>query len=444
MTSSPPGDSPDLQRPIVTVHQALLAELVESVVRGTRLIALTGPAGAGKTTIAAALQQELLSRSVEVSRIDGGSAGRIDLRALTCQLLDKPEADFDADDIEALFDVMTGQGRVLIIDDAELLGSDALGYLRLLFGIAMEEMPQIVLIGGASLWHVLEQHGAIRDLITERRELGEPDAAMPAPTPDTDACAVRRRSRLTPALAAATIVAAVAVAGYWYATVRGGHMEARAGSALQTVAVAPDPSQLPTAAVASLVTLSPLSFDPTGIPDPAAPASLAAPDVSVELPIQAAIEAAPQPMNLASVRTATRVAEAALVAPMVPDIVADVTAPDDADRNVSPMVLAAVVDSHEETLAPAPDITPLVARGNSLLALGDVAAARLFYERAAALGNAQAATLLGKTYDAGFLASIRATGITPDRALAVSWYRKGAALGDAESVRRLAVLTANR
>jgi TPR repeat protein len=72
-----------------------------------------------------------------------------------------------------------------------------------------------------------------------------------------------------------------------------------------------------------------------------------------------------------------------------------------------------------------------------MLALGDISAARLFYERAAALGSARAAAALGKTYDAAFLASIQAKGIVADQSTAIAWYRKAAALGDNEAVRQL-------
>ena len=73
-----------------------------------------------------------------------------------------------------------------------------------------------------------------------------------------------------------------------------------------------------------------------------------------------------------------------------------------------------------------------------MLALGDISAARLLYERAASLGSAKAATALGKTYDPAFLASIQVSGLAPNRAAAASWYRKGAELGDAEAADRLA------
>ena len=61
----------------------------------------------------------------------------------------------------------------LIIDDAELLGTDVLGYFRLLWSIAMEEMPQIVFVGRTSFWDAPEHpsRADIRELITDRREL---------------------------------------------------------------------------------------------------------------------------------------------------------------------------------------------------------------------------------------------------------------------------------
>jgi len=82
----------------------------------------------------------------------------------------------------------------------------------------------------------------------------------------------------------------------------------------------------------------------------------------------------------------------------------------------------------------------LLSRGDAMLALGDVLAARLLYQRAAELGSAQGATAVGKTYDPAVLVSIGASGLAADRAAAASWYRKGAALGDQDGARRLASL----
>jgi TPR repeat protein len=86
-------------------------------------------------------------------------------------------------------------------------------------------------------------------------------------------------------------------------------------------------------------------------------------------------------------------------------------------------------------------LTLLLSRADTMLALGDISAARRLYERAAALGSAQAATAAGKTYDAAFLASIGVQGIVPDQTAASAWYRKAAALGDREAADRLAKLS---
>ncbi|MBD0275925.1 MAG: hypothetical protein ICV73_28860 [Acetobacteraceae bacterium] len=75
----------------------------------------------------------------------------------------------------------------------------------------------------------------------------------------------------------------------------------------------------------------------------------------------------------------------------------------------------------------------LLARGDALIALGNVAAARLVYQRAAAFHSARAATAAGKTYDPRFLQEIGAIGVVADPDAAAAWYRKGAALGDGDA-----------
>lgn len=79
----------------------------------------------------------------------------------------------------------------------------------------------------------------------------------------------------------------------------------------------------------------------------------------------------------------------------------------------------------------------LLARGDDLLATGDVAAARLFYQRAAELGSAAAATAVGQTYDPGVLELLRVRGARGDVQLAAEWYRKAIAAGDRQAEIRL-------
>jgi TPR repeat protein len=78
-----------------------------------------------------------------------------------------------------------------------------------------------------------------------------------------------------------------------------------------------------------------------------------------------------------------------------------------------------------------------------MLQQGDVVAARLFYERAAAEGSGEGATSAGKTYDPNFLATMHARGLRGDVARAIEWYRMASTvLGDKEAGERLKVLTA--
>jgi TPR repeat protein len=80
-------------------------------------------------------------------------------------------------------------------------------------------------------------------------------------------------------------------------------------------------------------------------------------------------------------------------------------------------------------------------RGDEMLAIKDISAARKFYEHAANGGRARAATALAKTYDSAFLTQLGAVGVRPDPALAEAWYRRAAALGDPDAEARLRTLS---
>jgi TPR repeat protein len=71
----------------------------------------------------------------------------------------------------------------------------------------------------------------------------------------------------------------------------------------------------------------------------------------------------------------------------------------------------------------------LLRRGTSLLAIGDISGARRFLERAANERSAEAARLLAETYDPNTPPGLQTRGLQPDRAAALRWYRRAAALG---------------
>jgi TPR repeat protein len=81
----------------------------------------------------------------------------------------------------------------------------------------------------------------------------------------------------------------------------------------------------------------------------------------------------------------------------------------------------------------AEEAAALLARGDRLLSIGDVASARLFYERAADGGAGLAAVRLGETYDPVFLDRVHLRSVRADLGAALSWYRRARDLGAADA-----------
>jgi TPR repeat protein len=90
------------------------------------------------------------------------------------------------------------------------------------------------------------------------------------------------------------------------------------------------------------------------------------------------------------------------------------------------------------------EVASLLKRGDTLIASGDVAAARLVMRRAAEAGNARAAATLAGTYDPAVLAKLGVHGIVPDMEMARAWYEKAKQFGSPEASRRLEALASKR
>jgi hypothetical protein len=82
----------------------------------------------------------------------------------------------------------------------------------------------------------------------------------------------------------------------------------------------------------------------------------------------------------------------------------------------------------------------LVKGGDKLLDRGDVAAARALYEKAAAMGSAQAALAMGSTYDPRRLWSLGVFGAVGNKERARQWYQRAAELGHPEAKERIGAL----
>jgi hypothetical protein len=86
----------------------------------------------------------------------------------------------------------------------------------------------------------------------------------------------------------------------------------------------------------------------------------------------------------------------------------------------------------------APSDLAYLERARALVRANDIAAARLIFTRLANGGVAEAAFELGRTYDPDFLEIIPLAGLKPDLEMAKQWYRRAAALGNADAKSRLA------
>jgi TPR repeat protein len=84
------------------------------------------------------------------------------------------------------------------------------------------------------------------------------------------------------------------------------------------------------------------------------------------------------------------------------------------------------------------ELATLLNRAKGLIAIGDIAPARLLLERAADAQEARAALLLAQTYDPAVLGTQDLRSITPDPAIARAWYQKAARLGSLDAQQRLA------
>jgi TPR repeat protein len=184
---------------------------------------------------------------------------------------------------------------------------------------------------------------------------------------------------------------------------------------------------------------------------------------------------APVPFGSAPAEAAPQQPRVAAVSPVTPEAptVAAAPAPDvQVARRSQPGALASASPSREEITAayqsaikgrvvalepaareapaapPAPvavaprrmdpdELAALMKRAKGLLAIGDITSARLLLERAADAQEAEAAFVLAGTYDPQVLGVQDMRSITPDPAMARSWYQKAAQLGSTDARRRL-------
>ncbi len=178
------------------------------------------------------------------------------------------------------------------------------------------------------------------------------------------------------------------------------------------------------------------------------------PSAVTPLPPRPAADEKPQREKDETVQSS---AELPATAPPLPPIFAKDTPPNQEGQAGSPTAKAVHRAPAEFTAAPSPtpsslavpspdapntslstaEVTELLGHGDALLRTGDIASARLFYERAAAAGDGRAALRLGATFDPAFLGRAGLRNVQGDAAEARSWYSRALDLGAAEAKRPL-------
>jgi TPR repeat protein len=80
-----------------------------------------------------------------------------------------------------------------------------------------------------------------------------------------------------------------------------------------------------------------------------------------------------------------------------------------------------------------PENAVLMEKGQVLMRSGDIASARLLFQRLANAGIADAALALAATYDPRYLAQHNLIGVAGDETKARDWYQRASELGSTEN-----------
>jgi hypothetical protein len=156
--------------------------------------------------------------------------------------------------------------------------------------------------------------------------------------------------------------------------------------------------------------------------------SLAAPPAESDVAAPSAEPTAP-----AVEPAAPSLAAVPIAPPDEPDVAAPSAEPGLATPATAPDAKTAAPPPTAGSRLSAEDTEALLARGDTLLSVGDVASARLFYERAVDAGGGLAAIRLGETFDPLFLDRVHLHGVRGDPGAALFWYRRARDLGASDA-----------
>jgi len=176
---------------------------------------------------------------------------------------------------------------------------------------------------------------------------------------------------------------------------------------------------------------------PAAPPRQAAPAAVASTPAMVAGPALATAAALPSRDDIAVALRTAHQNQAPEVQQPAAAVVATAAAPTVA---MTPPAAPASPPAPAARRMDSAELANLMARAKTLLASGDISPARLLLERAAEAHEASAALMLAQTYDPTVLGTQDIRNITPDPAMARTWYQRAAQLGSADAQRRLSQL----
>ncbi len=451
----PPGEefTPESQR------QAMSA-VARALAQPGSVIVLTGEAGLGKTTVvnkAIAARAGQSGRALHAQGADGDA-----LRAwrTLCHAASAPAATPLESGISAVDPARPGPAGILVVDDAHEIRPATLRQLAasLSAGSPAQRRPSLILVGRSELREILDRPGLspLRDYVTDHPRLA------PMSYKETERYIEhlfqRAGTSARALMAEATLRALIANAGgnlrqinAELTRILAEHRNREAAAAVAPLAHAPPRRSrrlavgLAAAALAVLAlsagvvaTLGPIFFAPASEPPEASRPPTVAADQPREPPAAATPPASQAP---------TMPSPPAVNAPAAPPAsqAAATPAPPVVNTPATPQASQAAIPSSPSAsnALPGPVVAELLARGDAMLGLQDVSAARRLYERAADAGSAQAALALAGTYDPA-QRSGKQWDTEANKPLAAAWYRRAETLGAKEAAGRLKQLGAEQ
>ena len=423
--------------PSTTVHQEAAKTIVHAVCSGRSIVGVIAAAGTATGAVIAAALDDLASRKARVIHMRRatvsclGPASAMDHLRVSEMQINGGRGERSKQIVQAL--QLLGQPvpgetrRLLVIEEAEDVDPALLENLARMPGLATPTLPlQLLYVGASAYWDSLValNDGAARRLIGSPMMLLEaPSETGPiAPSPLTGA---RVEAVVVPQGASETIrrskwlSAGLGFLGIGAILGIGLANQGRLTSFIESYyPPAWDGAESPSGMAG---TTSPSSSSLEGETSRPASPGLAAPETGVKTAV-----------------TKLEAAEAAAAPDVAPPrtITADKSASPDSKRVPSPQVAGSQLEAPPATLDPAAAATTIstsMSRGDAMLALHDLSAARRYYELAAKAGSADAALSLGKTYDPTSMVRSGAVSLRPDATLAAEWYRKAANLGSSEA-----------